>query len=73
MKSVIIGEMGGPGEQILSFPINEFHKILFFINVMISASIEGICVEFWRENNTTLVYLLSHYKTSTKHLLRLTH
>ena len=46
MKSVIIGEMGGPGEQILSFPINEFHKILFFINVMISASIEGICVEF---------------------------
>jgi len=32
---------------------------------MINASNEGICVEFWRKNNTTLVYLLS----STKNLL----
>jgi len=27
---------------------------------MINASIEGICVEFWRKNKTTLVYLLSN-------------
>jgi len=26
---------------------------------MINASNEGICVEFWRKNNTILVYLLS--------------
>jgi len=25
---------------------------------MINASYKGICVEFWRKNNTTLVYLL---------------
>jgi len=28
--------------------------------VMINASNEGICVEFWRKNNTTFVYLLSN-------------
>jgi len=27
---------------------------------MINASNEGICVEFWRKNNTTLVNLLSN-------------
>jgi len=27
---------------------------------MKNASNEGICVEFWRKNNTTLVYLLSN-------------
>jgi len=27
---------------------------------MINASCAGICVEFWRKNNTTLVYLLSN-------------
>jgi len=27
---------------------------------MINASNEEICVEFWRKNNTTLVYLLSN-------------
>jgi len=27
---------------------------------MINASNEGICLEFWREKNTTLVYLLSY-------------
>jgi len=27
---------------------------------MIKASNQGICVEFWRKNNTTLVYLLSN-------------
>jgi len=27
---------------------------------MINASAEGICVEFWGKNNTTLVYLLSN-------------
>jgi len=27
---------------------------------MINASIGGTCVEFWRKNNTTLVYLLSN-------------
>jgi len=27
---------------------------------MINASIEGICVEFRRKNNTTMVYLLSN-------------
>jgi len=26
--------------------------------IMINASNEGICVEFWKNNNTTLVYLL---------------
>jgi len=28
--------------------------------MVIYASNEGICVEFWRKNNTTLVYLLSN-------------
>jgi len=27
---------------------------------MTNASNEGICVEFWWKNNTTLVYLLSN-------------
>jgi len=27
---------------------------------MINDSNEGICVEFWRKNNTSLVYLLSN-------------
>jgi len=27
---------------------------------MINASNEGVCVEFWRKNNTTLDYLLSN-------------
>jgi len=27
---------------------------------MINGSKEGICVEFWRKNNTTLVNLLSN-------------
>jgi len=30
---------------------------------MINASNEGICVEFWSKNNTTLVYLLSNSST----------
>jgi len=29
---------------------------------MTNASNEGICVEFWRKNNTTLLYLLSNTK-----------
>jgi len=29
---------------------------------MINASNVGICVEFWRKNNTTLVYLLSNFR-----------
>jgi len=29
-------------------------------NIMINASNEGICVEFERKNNTTLVFLLSN-------------
>jgi len=28
--------------------------------IMINASNEGICVEFWRKNNTTFVNLLSN-------------
>jgi len=28
---------------------------------MLNASYEGICVEFERKNNTTLVYLLSNF------------
>jgi len=28
---------------------------------MINASTEGICVEFLKKNNTTLVYLLSNW------------
>jgi len=27
---------------------------------MTNASNEGMCVEFWRKNNTSLVYLLSN-------------
>jgi len=37
---------------------------------MINASNKGMCIEFWRQNNTTLVYLLSNWqqvvKTKTK-------
>ena len=33
---------------------------------MINASNEGICVEFGRKNNTTLVYLLSNYRQVLK-------
>jgi len=29
---------------------------------MINASNEGMCVAFWRKNDTTLVYLLSNYR-----------
>ena len=47
----------------LSFPIDKFHKHFFSGNyhtyIMINASDEGICVEFWRKNNTTMVYILS--------------
>jgi len=28
--------------------------------MLLNASNEGICVEFWRKNNTTLVFLLSN-------------
>jgi len=28
--------------------------------MMMNASNEGICVEFWRKNNTSFVYLLSN-------------
>jgi len=28
--------------------------------MMLNATNEGICVKFWRKNNTTLVYLLSN-------------
>jgi len=29
---------------------------------MINASNEVICLEFWRKNNTTMVYLLSNWR-----------
>jgi len=33
---------------------------------MINASNEGIYIEFWRQNNTTLVYLLSNWQQVVK-------
>jgi len=33
---------------------------------MMNASNEGIFVEFWRKNNTTLVFLLSNYQQVLK-------
>ena len=49
--------------DLCSFPINKFHKKNILRNyhtyIMMYASDEGICVELWRKNNTTLVYLLS--------------
>ena len=54
----------------VSFPINAFPKKNFLRSyhtfITINASNEGICVELWRKNNTTL-------PASTKHILRLTH
>ena len=48
----------------LSIPINKYHEKKWFkelaYNIMVNASNKGICVEFWRKNNTTLVYLLSN-------------
>ena len=54
----------------LSFPINKFHKNNILRNyhtyIMINASNKGICVEFWRKNNTALVYLLSNCRQVLK-------
>jgi len=35
---------------------------------MIDVSNEGIHVEFWRKNNTTLVYLLLNYRHVLKNV-----
>ena len=52
------------------FPINKFPTKIFkgirHTYIMINAFNEGICVEFWRKNNTTLVYLLSNCRQVLK-------
>ena len=54
----------------LAFPINKFPKTNSLRNqlknIMINASNEGICVEFWRKNNTILVYQLSNCRQVLK-------
>jgi len=45
--------------QLINF-LKKYFKELAYNYILINTSNKGICVEFWRKNNTTLVYLLSN-------------